>query len=101
LIYRVLFRPAAAEDLEALYDHIAKDSPANAIAYVRRLRAYCEKLDLFPQRGTVRQSLPPGLRIVGFERRAIIAYRVEGETVVILRILYGGRDLAMAFVDES
>jgi toxin ParE1/3/4 len=32
------------------------------------------------------------MRVVGFERRASIVFRVEGDVVRIFRILYGGRD---------
>jgi hypothetical protein len=34
---------------------------------------------------------------VGFERRATIAFMVNGEDVIILRILYAGRSLDLAF----
>jgi toxin ParE1/3/4 len=37
---------------------------------------------------------------VGFERRATVAFTVKGEDVIILRILYAGRSLDLAF-DES
>jgi len=33
----------------------------------------------------------PGLRIVGFERRVSVAFVVEEDEVVILRLLYAGR----------
>jgi plasmid stabilization system protein ParE len=33
---------------------------------------------------------------MGFERRATILFRVGEDTVEILRILYGGRDLSPA-----
>ena len=36
-------------------------------------------------------------RIIGFERRGTIAFHCEENTVVIDRILYGGRDLGAAF----
>lgn len=45
-----------------------------------------------PLRGTPRDDIKPGLRIVGFERRAVIAFRVKRSEVVIVRIFYGGRD---------
>jgi toxin ParE1/3/4 len=48
-------------------------------------------------RGIRRDDLRPGLRILGFERRAVIAFHIASEVVTILRILYGGRDLEAAF----
>jgi toxin ParE1/3/4 len=47
----------------------------------------------FPDRGTRRDDLLAGLRVVGFERRVAIAFHVGPDTVTIDRILYGGRDL--------
>ncbi len=40
----------------------------------------------------MRDDLDEGLRITGFERRAVIAWKVEGDTVRITNIFYGGRD---------
>ena len=34
----------------------------------------------------------PDCECSGFERRAVIAYQVEGDEVVIVRIFYGGQD---------
>ncbi len=52
---------------------------------------------MFPDRGIRRDDLRSGVRILGFERRAVIAFQIGAETVTILRILYGGRDLEAAF----
>jgi len=93
----VRFHPLAEADLEAIYDHIAADSHDNAIAYVRRLRQQCLRLSFFPSRGHARRDLPPGVRAVVFERRTLIAYRREGERVVVLRLPCGGRDIEGAF----
>jgi toxin ParE1/3/4 len=49
-------------------------------------------LGTFPERGTRRDDLAPGLRTIGFERRATIAFRVGRTDVVIVRIFYGGQD---------
>ncbi len=37
-----------------------------------------------------------GLRTFGIDRRVTVAFRIDGQEVVILRILYGGRDLERA-----
>jgi toxin ParE1/3/4 len=47
----------------------------------------------FPERGTRRDDLRVGLRIVGFRRQASIAFTVLEDRVEIARILYGGRNL--------
>jgi toxin ParE1/3/4 len=58
---------------------------------------FCRSLSVFPDRGNRRDELRAGLRILGFERRAVIAFQITTDAVTILRILYGGRDLQTAF----
>ncbi len=43
--------------------------------------------------GVERADLSAGLRILPY-RRAVIAYRVLGSRVRIIRVLYGGQDYA-------
>jgi toxin ParE1/3/4 len=91
--YRVSFRPEAKADLAALYDFIAADAgPLIAGEYLDRIEAACRALATFPRRGILRNDIRQGLRIVGFERRAIIAFEVKGREVTIARVLYGGRE---------
>lgn len=65
---------------------------AVADAYIDRIEAACLALEQFPMRGTLREDIGPGLRILGFERRVSILFRVRKAAVEIVRILYGGRD---------
>ena len=89
---KVVFRSAARNDLKSLYNYIARTSGQQAAgAYINRIEAACRMLAEFPERGTVRNHISAGLRIIGFERRAAIAFKVDGDTVRILRILYGGK----------
>ena len=90
----VVFREAAQTDLFELYRYIADQvGRARAGAYIDRIEAACLQLAEFPERGTRRDELRPGLRTIGFERRATIVFSIDEGTVVIGRILYGGRDL--------
>lgn len=43
----------------------------------------------------------PGLRVLGFERRAVIAVSVAADVVTILRVLYGGRDIDTALAEPE
>ncbi len=96
--FEVDFSPEALGDLIDLYDYIAaRDGAARAIAYIDRIEECCRSLSTFPDRGARRDDLRPGLRILGFERRAVIALRISGQTVTILRILYGGREVETVF----
>jgi toxin ParE1/3/4 len=95
--YEVSFRPLAEADLVRLYDYIAEASgPAVAGAYVNRIEAACLALESFPERGTRRDDIRPGLRLMGFERRATIMFQVTEHEVVIVRIFYGGQDYERA-----
>jgi toxin ParE1/3/4 len=91
---RVVFRAAANRDLAKLYKVIKDErgEPTVAINYVRRIRQYCEDFAEFPARGTMRDDIRPGLRIIGFERRVAIAFTFDDKQVRIGRIFYGGRD---------
>jgi toxin ParE1/3/4 len=93
--YRVVFDKEARADLFNLYYFIAdRSSSDRAAAYISRLRKFCLGLQTFPQRGYSMDHIRAGLRIVGFERRATIAFEITTEEVVIFRIAYGGRDIA-------
>lgn len=92
--HEVLFAPEARDDLKELYLYIAERAgDERAMAYIERIEAHCLGFADFPERGTRRDDLFPGLRIVGFERRVTLAFLVGADTVSFLRILYGGRDL--------
>jgi len=95
--HRVVFSPEASEDLLGLYDYIsARSGGVQALRYIERIERWCEGLRRFPERGVVRDDIRSGVRVMGFERRVTIAFRVLPDTVTILRILYSGRDLLKA-----
>ena len=93
-MYRIVFAPEARDDLKELYLFIAEQADGDrAMAYLERIENYCQGFANFPERGTRRDDLFSGLRVVGFERRVTIAFHVGADTVTFLRILYGGRDI--------
>jgi len=91
LVYRLL----AQDDLAEIYLRRAEiDGPAAAAELVSAIQDRCEGLTTFSERGTPRPEVGPGVRSIPFRRKAIIAYVVETDTVVIIGILYGGRDVS-------
>lgn len=59
---RLVFAPEARADLRALFACAAKDSgAARAAALLGRIEIYCDGLIDFPERGTKRDNLWPGL----------------------------------------
>jgi toxin ParE1/3/4 len=98
VIYRVSFTRGAQTDLLGLFDYLAgRFDLTNAQRYVEQIERTCLSLARMPNRGTERFDLRPGLRTMGFRRRVTIAFRVKGDSVSILRILYGGRSAELAF----
>ena len=92
MVYRIRLMPAAEADLQQIYIYIRDHtSPATAQGYVRRIMAFLAGFETFPERGTLRTEIRNGLRMVGFERRVSVAFVVETEEVVVLRLLYAGR----------
>ena len=96
----VVFSPEARDDLFELYDYIAgQGAPNAAVGYIDRLEVRCLSLADFPEQGRQRDDVRPGLRLLGFERRTMIAFHITSSDVVIDRILHGGRNVLAAFDD--
>lgn len=101
MTHRITFRPGARSDLFALYDYIAERAGlAAASGYLDRIEAACLSLRDFPERGTQRHDIVPGLRTIGFERRTLIAFRIVGDTVEIVAVLHAGRQLTPDLADR-
>ncbi|BCH16072.1 type II toxin-antitoxin system RelE/ParE family toxin [Mesorhizobium sp. L-2-11] len=99
--YQVVFHPKAEAELQGLYDDIAeRASPTIAWNFVAGVRDHCLGLSTFPQRGTERLEVMPGLRIIGYRRTVSIAFAVDGERVLILGIFYRGRNITPEFFEE-
>jgi plasmid stabilization system protein ParE len=66
-----------------------------ALRFAERIEAYCLGFAAAPERGTSRDDLRPGLRTVGFRRRATILFEVrrDARQVVIHGIYYAGRSV--------
>jgi len=60
--------------------------------YVARLREQIFRFDLASERGTARDDIAPGLRVIGFERRSTVIVKVTQTHVTILRVFHGGQD---------
>ena len=94
--YRVEEKPDVLLDYVAITEHIERwtedrDLADRTVDAIRRyIKGFCER----PYRGTKRDDLRPGLRIVPFKKRTAIAFEVDEElkVVTILRVFYGGQD---------
>lgn len=94
MTYSVIFSASAEADLFAIYDYVAERAGAEiALRFVESIEAYCLGFAHSPERGTKRDELRPGLRTVGFRRRATILFEVDRKErrVAILGVYYAGR----------
>lgn len=77
----------------ALYNWIVVAAhPKTALNYIEQIEAFCQGMSTGSERGTRRDDIRPGLRIVTFKKRVTIAFDVEETRVVILRLFYAGRN---------
>lgn len=90
---RVNFSPAAEDDLAEIEEYLAlRFSESNARRFVKRITRECLSLVKAPRRGTARDDVGPGIRIVGFERRVSIVFELRDDEITILGVYYGGRE---------
>jgi len=94
--FRAQWAEAAARDLEELISYVAADSPLNAERILDKLEERARTLEATPARGRVLPELAHfGIRnwrelIVKPYR---IIYRIDEDTVNVLAVLDGRRDL--------
>jgi len=93
--YIVRLMPEAESDLLRIYAFISEKSASRELGrrYVDRITGFLASFETFPERGTVRSDIRDGLRIIGFENRVSVAFIVEDDNVVVLRIAYGGQQI--------
>lgn len=98
--YTVRFAPAARDQLDAIEEYIAFASglPVVAANFVDGIVAYCESFETFPERGTRRDDLLPGLRVTNYRKSTTVAFRVDTDAlaVAIIGVFYGGQDYEAA-----
>ncbi|MDS7594922.1 type II toxin-antitoxin system RelE/ParE family toxin [Agrobacterium tumefaciens] len=94
--YAVRLSPEAQTDIVRIHASIVENSgsPVTADRYIDRISGFLSSLNVFPERGTVREEVRSGLRIIGFERSASVAFVVENDDVVVLRILVKGQEFS-------
>lgn len=94
MISSIAFDPDALADLSARFDYLhPRAGERIARDHLGRIFAYCLALETFPERDRRRDDLRPGLRLVGYRRQATIAFTIDADRVLILRILFAGQDV--------
>ena len=91
---RLAWSARAEHDLMSLRAYIAQDSPRYAAQFIARLIHAVEQLPVFPRRGRVVPEVnQDSLRELIFHGYRIL-YRLENDSLQIVTVVHGTRDLA-------
>lgn len=84
MAHRLIIRPRALAQLDAIADYTKSQwGTAQRVAYMRLLFAAMHRLAVFPWLGT-----PDGTHRVFGAGEHLILYRVQGETILVTRVLH-------------
>lgn len=97
---RLLWSPASETDLLELWGYLATHaSGVVADEQVRKVERACRVLSEWPHSGRPRDALIPGMRSVAVAPY-VVFYRVSDNTIEVVRVLHGRRDIEAIFGDE-
>ncbi|NNM78288.1 type II toxin-antitoxin system RelE/ParE family toxin [Sphingomonas sp. ID1715] len=88
---RIRRLPTAVRDLDQIWADIFVDNPAAADDLATLLIGATNRLRDYPESGTPKFGILPGLRSISVKRYRIY-YRVSPEAVEIMRIVHQSRD---------
>ena len=95
--YNVKITGKALADMEAIYDYIAYEllNPDAAMGQYNRIADAIESLKMFPERCHLFDSQPEhdmGMRQIPVDNYTAV-YVIQGDDVVVLRVLYSASDI--------
>jgi plasmid stabilization system protein ParE len=97
---KVVLTRQAREEIVAIGDYIARDSPERARVFVRELRARIMRLGRRPQLfPLVPRYAEAGIRRVP-HGNYLIFYRIDEHYVVVIHIIHGARDYGAILFPE-
>jgi addiction module RelE/StbE family toxin len=90
---RIRWAPAAADDLEEVYNYLCEHHPSMAQPTIRILYEAARSLKRFPNRGCIGQK--EGTReLIVAPMPYIVVYGVEREVVHIFRVIHASQERA-------
>jgi toxin ParE1/3/4 len=95
----IIKSPQYEADLAVIWGHIAVDSEVAADRVIAAIEDTIELLQSFPGIGAPCPHLAPGLRRTMW-RRYLIYYRVRGQSVELVRVLHGSRDITERMFEQ-
>lgn len=93
---KVKYSPAAVDDMDEIFSFISQDNVSAAENLLQKLDHHISNLADFPNMGSVLSEdeyslIQRGCRFIAVNPY-LVFYRVAEDTVIIHRILHGGRD---------
>lgn len=88
--------PQFENDLLDVWLTIAVDNPAAADAMIDRIWERCQALRQQPKMGPSRADIAPDCRQLSVGAYLVL-YRITDDTVELVRVIHGRRDLAAVF----
>ncbi len=93
--------PPAIADLEAIADYLAEQADlSRADRFLRQADQKFNRIAKFPKLGKSRPEVFPGLRSLPLDSYLVL-YTVSDESVEILRVVSGYRDLQALFAEPE
>lgn len=93
---RIIFTPAAEEDLHDIWLEIAFDNPNAADRTIDQIKNRAAQLSMFPESGRLRPEIADDFRSLTVGNY-ILLYRTDEDVVDIVRVIHGARDLTALF----
>ncbi len=91
---KVVYAPAADDDLIDIAAYIARDKPAAARRWVKAIREKCNVLAAHPMMGELRPGFGvPGCRCFSVGNYVVFFRAIQGG-IEVARIVHGSRDLS-------
>jgi len=89
---RLRLTEAARRDLDEIWDNIAADDVSAADRMIDGLYTLIGRLLEFPSMGAPRDDLRSGTRSF-VHKKYLVFYTISGDALIVLRVVYGGRDI--------
>jgi toxin ParE1/3/4 len=93
---RILRTPAAERDLIDIWTYIATDSPDAADRLLDAIADRIAQLLAHPRLGRLRPDIAADARFLPVGNYVVL-YRLDGETIQIVRVVHGARDVTSLF----
>jgi toxin ParE1/3/4 len=98
---RYFFTPSARTDLEEIWCYIAEDNVDAADALEADIYNACEFLITAPEAGSCRPKwTDKPVRFFVVRRNYLIVYRAQDNSLEVLRIFHGARDIPKLLGDQ-